>query len=147
MTNGNAVPSLSPASAVMLKRSLSWSDAFSSCTSEANTGSVGASTAPQQNGGSGTQSQEIITHHCDQSHRERHGKEGQPYREPPALVSKRQAEFQARSEKGYDYAQFGNALKDRGLMKRVKPPQRESQRLQGNSGSEVKQGRGQRQTL
>ena len=47
ITNGNAVPSLRPASQVRLNRSRSRSAALSSCTSEASTGSVGARIAPK----------------------------------------------------------------------------------------------------
>ena len=137
-TNGNAVPSLRPPSPVSRSADVSRSCALRSCTSEASTGSVGASTAPSTSARpAGRSPGQPVAAGGDSGDGHHHRDGGQPQRQAPAPVADRYAHLDAHGEQRDQQRDLGDGLEQRELAQRMQLEHVECRRPEREADQQV----------
>ena len=146
-TNGNAVPSLRPPSPVRPKRRRRDPAALRSCTSEASTGSVGASTAPitSASGQAKPRMSMAATRDAEDGHHHRDRRE--PQRQAPAPVADRHAHLDADGEQRDQQRDLGDGFEHRELAQRMQLEHVEHRRAERESDHQIDHGGAHRQPV
>ena len=148
ITNGNAAPSFNPPSPVRLNRTESRSFGSANCTSDASTGSVGASIAASKIAAPSGRSNNTTPMAASSATRDQHRERCEPQRRAPSMSrTSGSVNFRPTANRDTSTCRFGNDFENAMVGDRRWLEQREACGSEYESGQQIEHRRAERQPL